>query len=77
MKIQIIKKGDPEFKDVLSLSLKNKRHHLEKWTREMITGEIRRTRNECVELRLEKGKGISFIDKDGNIIKIFGKPEQE
>lgn len=75
MATKIVTKDQPEFKEALSFYLQLKRKHLEKWTREMITGEIKRTRNECVELRLEKDKGVSFIDKDGKVIKIFEKPE--
>lgn len=72
---KVVKKDDSNFKELLSFALQCKRRQLERWTREMITREISRTRAACVEMRFEKDKGVSFIDKDGNIIRNFGKPE--
>ena len=75
MKTQIIKKDHPEFKGVLSLALKNKRHHLEKLTRQYITEEIQRTRKGCAEIRFDKKTGVTFFDEKGNAMKLWGKPE--
>ncbi len=75
MTVRVFTKDHPLFKECLSEVLHVKRRRLEKWTRELVTKEISRTRDACVEIRLEKDKGASLIDSDGNVIRNYEKPE--